>query len=331
MAGFEVYGATRTGGGDDLREKFEAMNKHVVETCGLDKPKTLIGIVSGIADLGSQPLPDGEYALQGEDLNLSIEELKVKYAEDMENKGVYFADGYNGVTKQKELMKKVPRDPFQCVALSIDFPTKMVNKGQFFGDDTATENPLRVWYGGKFWDGENMVIQNLTPLKVTKIDDSDKEWSLNPKSILHKMAVASELVEDVKTPFPPSRIDELLGKAFLFSVQVTFEAGKGKNADKRYYKEKVTFTGALMDGQEAPAIPKTNLIMMKSTENNADAVKEIPAHIRNTMARAKEFEGSALQQAIVALSNHDNDTPTREVDAVQKVETETKVVANQSW
>lgn len=302
MSGFQFYGAKVSSvSAEEMKQKFNEMNAYVVDSVGLERAKTLIGVVSAIVDLGSQPLPDSEYVLEGEDANLSVAQLNEKYADVVKpvsegGRGVYFAEGYNGQTKQRELMKKVPNKPFQCVAFAVDFPSKIVDKGQFFGE--SNPQPLRIWYGGKYYDGEKMVIQNLTSLKEKPLTDGGKDWSLNPKSILHKMAVASELVADTKSVFKPERIDELLGKAFLFSVQVGFEQGKGKNAGQQFYREKVSFVGALMDGQEAPVLEKTNLVMMNDPNNAPQAIKEIPAHIKNTIARSAEYEKSVLKTQI---------------------------------
>ena len=323
--GFQFYG-NKGGNSEDTALKFAEMNSYVVETVGLEKPKTLVGVVSAIVDLGSQPLPDSEYPLEGDDVGLSVDQLLEKYADVVASRGVHFSEGYNGVTKQRELMKKVPNKPFQCVAIAIDFPSKIVDKGKFFGESNPA--PLRIWYGGKYWDGEKMVVQNLTSLKEKPLTPNGKDWSLNPKSILHKMAVASELVADTKTPFKPENIDGLLGKAFLFSAQVINEAGRGANSNKLYYKEKVTFVGALMDGQEAPVLEKTNLVMMNDQNNAPQAIKEIPAHIKNTIARAKEFSGSALEAQLASSGNTDGDTESTETKATETVDTTS---GNQDW
>lgn len=323
--GFQFYG-NKGGNSEETAQKFSEMNAYVVNTVGLEKPKTLVGVVSAIVDLGSQPLPDSEYPLEGDDIGLSVEQLLEKYADVVKSRGVHFSQGYNGVTKQRELMKKVPNKPFQCVAIAIDFPSKIVDKGKFWGESNPA--PLRIWYGGKYWDGEKMVIQNLTSLKEKPITKDGTDWSLNPKSILHKMAVASELVPDTKTPFKPERIDELLGKAFLFSAQVINEAGRGSNSDKVYYKEKVTFVGALMDGQEAPTLEKTNLVMMLDPNNLPQAVKEIPSHIKNTLSRAKEFAGSALEAQLANSGNTDGESEGAEAKAT---ETNEVTAGNQDW
>lgn len=322
MAGFEVYGVQQNGGGssEETRAKFDAMNKYVVETVGLQSQKTVVGVVSSIVDLGSQPLPDSEYALEGDQVGKSAEELNAARTEDELKRGIHYGEGYNGQTKQREVMKKVPQKPLQCVALAIDFPSKIVDKGQFFGE--SNPQPLRIWYGGKFWNGEKMVIQNLTPLKERPLTDGGKDWSLNPKSILHKMAVASEIIPDAKTPFKSDRIDELLGKAFLFSAQVCFEQGKGANAGKQYYKEKVTFTGALMEGMPVPELARTNLVMVKNPNNDLQAVKEIPAHVRNTIERSKEYDSSALKAQLESLasdntSNDNNGETATETKAAE--------------
>lgn len=327
--GFEVYGVQQNGGGssEETRAKFDALNKHVVETVGLQTQKTLVGVVSSIVDLGSQPLPDAEYALEGDQVGKSEDDLNDARTEEELKRGIHFGMGYNGDTKQRELMKKVPQKPLQCVALAIDFPNKIVDKGQFFGE--SNPQPLRIWYGGKFWNGEKMVIQNLTPLKERPITKGGSDWSLNPKSILHKMAVAAELVADTKTPFKSGRIDELLGKAFLFTVQVFFEQGKGANSGKQYYKEKVTFTGALMEGMPVPELARTNLVMVKNPNNDLQAVKEIPAHVRNTIERSKEFAGSAIeaQLSAIAAESGSGDQGAAETQEVEANETKAKEAA----
>lgn len=330
MAGFEVYGVQQNGGGssEETRAKFDAMNKHVVETAGLQSQKTVVGVVSSIVDLGSQPLPDSEYALEGEQVGKSADELNDARTEDEIKRGIHYDIGYNGNTKQREVMKKVPQKPLQCVALAIDFPSKIVDKGQFFGE--SNPQPLRIWYGGKFWNGEKMLIQNLTPLKERPLTDGGKDWSLNPKSILHKMAVASEIIPDTKTPFKSDRIDELLGKAFLFTAQVFFEQGKGANAGKQFYKEKVTFTGALMEGMPVPELARTNLVMVKNPNNDLQAVKEIPAHVRNTIERSKEFAGSALEAQLASLAA-ESATTEGEGDTQAESPKETVVAGNTDW
>ena len=326
--GFQVYGNTNqsTGASEETKAKFEAMNKYVVETVGLEKQKTLVGVISAIVDLGSQPLPDSEYVLEGDQVGQSQEALMDARTEDEIKRGIYYDIGYNGNTKQREVMKKVPQKPQQCVAIAVDFPSKMIDKGQFFDEEVSKDAPLRIWYGGKYWNGEKMVIQNLTSLKQRPITQNGKDWSLNPKSVLHKMAVAAELVEGTSSVFRPERLDELLGKAFLFTVQVGFENGKGKNAGKQFYKEKVNFTGALMEGMPVPVLERTNLVML-GADNDEQAVKEIPAHIRNTIAQSKEFAGSKLEaqlKALVADSEGEDGDSENEGETSNETATETQ-------
>lgn len=306
---FEVYGASVSKGGGQSNVDWNAYNEYIVETAGLQTKKAVIGVISAVVDLGLQPLPDGEYTLEKDDVDLTQDELKEKYSEDVakyENGEVYgftFDFGYNGQTKQKELMKFVKQPPRQCVAFAIDIPSKKLNKGQFFGDDSGETKPLCIWYGGSFYlkSVGKTVIQNLTPIKKTK--DDKLGWTINPKNLIYKLAVATGVINETQ-PFNPEDIDKLVGKAAQFEASVGFNYDK-VDKSKKYLFEKVKLMGQLMEGTQIPEIDKTVVIQFNG-DNNPDDLREVRAHVKNTIKQALNYEGSSIQKQLEDLEGGNN-------------------------
>ena len=309
MSGFDVYApATTSTLSDKPKVDFDALNKYVVETCQLQQPETLLGVVAVIADLGTQKLPDSEYDLDKEDEGLTIEELTVKHSallaenhptEKQVGKITKFGKSYDGMKKEWVIRKFVKQADRQAVAMAIDFPDITLDKGKFFGETEPNPKPLRLWLGGQYWNkfiGEKgkMLIQNVIPLKVTNIAQPPaKVWSMNPKSIPHKMAVASKVVETGEA-FLPQDIDKLLGKTLQFKAQVFFNKGTD---GKQYYTEKVSFAAGLARGQTERSVENTYLVQFNK-ENDPQALKELRAHVINTIEQATNFEGSAIQKQL---------------------------------
>ena len=309
MSGFDVYApATTSTLSDKPKVDFDALNKMVVDTCQLQQPETLLGVVAVIADLGTQKLPDSEYDLDKEDEGLTIEELTVKHSallaenhptEKQVGKITKFGKSYDSMKKEWVIRKFVKQADRQAVAMAIDFPDITLDKGKFFGETEPNPKPLRLWLGGQYWNkfiGEKgkMLIQNVIPLKVTNIAQPPaKVWSMNPKSIPHKMAVASKVVETGEA-FLPQDIDKLLGKTLQFKAQVFFNKGTD---GKQYYTEKVSFAAGLARGQTERSVENTYLVQFNK-ENDPQALKELRAHVINTIEQATNFEGSSIQKQL---------------------------------
>lgn len=323
LMSFDAYAqTTSTTQSDKPKTDFEALNKYVVETCQLQQPETLLGVVSVIADLGTQKLPDAEYDLDKEDEGLTIEELTSKHsallaenhpADKQVGKITKFGKSYDSVKKEWVIRKFVKQADRQAVVMAIDFPDIMLDKGKFFGETESNPKPLRLWLGGQYWNkfiGEKgkMLIQNVIPLKVTNIAQPPaKVWSMNPKSIPHKMAVASKIIETGEA-FLPQDIDKLLGKTLQFKAQVFFNKG----ADgKQYYTEKVSFAAGLARGQTERSVENTYLVQFNK-ENNPQALKELRAHVINTIEQATNFEGSVIQKQLAEVRGSNTSTEVKE-------------------
>jgi len=263
---------------------FDVINNYVIETAGLQERETLIGTVSVIADLGTQNLPDAEIVFEGSEEDEEKEILK--------NPGTYFKTQYDYESKKDRRFRCYEQKPVQCVAFGIDVNSIELDKGQFFGE--SKKAPLRLYLGGSFYTkGSGMLIGRPTPLKVNK---KLGDWSLDQKSVPYKMAVSAKIIKPGEV-FPPSRIDELLSKQFLFSVQI-YNKPSANDPKKFYYTEYISFLGAVGRGQTAPEIDVEPVLIQFNEPNDDDAIKQLRNHVINTMKQASNFEGSKIQAQI---------------------------------
>lgn len=307
---FNSYGASQNEG-TKKEVDYNALNEYVVETAGLQSPETLVGVVSGLVDLGTQKQEDAETVFNGtpEDEEAAI----------AEKPNTYFKNGIDPATRKAIRYKCWPQKPIQSVAIAVDFPDIMLDKGQFFGDDSGTKKPLRLWLGGEFWNGTAKVVAKPIPLRMGK--DTKGRWSFNNKHTFFKMAVASKLIAPDGV-FLPQDIDKIVGKAFQFEVQVYMKAGKD---GKSYFTEKITFKAALGRGQEAPELPVKPFVVQFNETNDEQSLKELRYHIVNTIKNAINYEGSPIQKQLEAARGGYSKQDEKEDDAEEDTPPEPKV------
>lgn len=283
---FKTSTRVQTSGTEHPQVQWDELNKHVVEAAGLQERETLVGVVSGIVDLGIQAQEDAAMEFKGSEED--------EAAEIEKNPNTYFKDDYDYVQKKTVRMKCWPQKPVQCVAVAVDFPDIEVDKGQFFG--TPNPQPLRLWLGGQFYmESTGTVVARPTPLKEVNLEkDRSKKamWSFSPLHLFYKMAKDSKLIKPGEV-FKPQDIDQLLGKAFQFEAQVYFKEHKGKE----YYTEYVKYVGALGRGQAAPE--SDNLFIVQfDEENDPDALKQVRSHVINTMKKALNLDTSVIRKEL---------------------------------
>lgn len=277
---FNVTAATRSES-DQPKVDYEKMNQYLVETAGLETKEVLAGYISGIVDLGEQEQDDAEIVFNGDaaDEAAAIEKHPL----------TYFKDGIDEETKKPVRLKCWPQKPIQSVAVSVDFPDIIIDKGQFFGE--SNPQPLRLWLGGQFFiPNVGMVVGRPTPLKE---NTSLGAWSFDKKHLFHKMAVACKLIKSDEI-FKPQDIDQLLGKAFQFEVQIYFKEVKGK----KYLTEYIKFNGGLGRGQAVPEIANPPFLVQFTQQNTEESLGNLRWHIINTIKRAKNYEGSEIQKQL---------------------------------
>lgn len=272
--------------GNGPKVDYAAMNEYVVDTADLKERTTLTGYISVIADLGKQLMEDAEVEFKG----TAEDEAKAI----AEKPNTYFKDGVDRNGKPVRL-KCWPNRPEQCIAIAVDFPDIMLDKGKFFGEEPGNLKPLRMWLGGEFYMGSEIgsVVARPTALRVNyKLDP--KRPSFDVKHVLYKMAVAANIIK-VGELFTPAGIEKLLGKPFQFEVQIY---NKPSKQGKTYYTEYVNFMGKLARGMKEPEVLTTPLVfeLSKDKEPPVDPTKELRNHVINTMRRSINWEGSKIAE-----------------------------------
>lgn len=288
---FKTTTVSQSSGTDRPKYDWDQINTYTVETANLQERETLVGVVCGIVDLGIQSQEDAEVEFKG---SAEDEEAEIE-----KNPNTYFKDGFDYQTKKSTRMKCWPRKATQSVAVAVDFPDIVIDKGQFFGE--SNPQPLRLWMGEQFYmESTGTVIARPTPLKVVNLEkDRSKKavWSFSPLHLFYKMAKDAKLIKPGEV-FVPNNIDQLLGKAFQFEAQVHFKEHKGKE----YYTEYIKYVGALGRGQAAPETENAFVIQLDE-KNDLGALKQLRSHVINTIKRAQNLNGSILQQELELEDN----------------------------
>ena len=290
-----IAGAVDTEGGDGVKVDWKAINEHVVEAAKVETPENLIGIVSVIADMGIHEQEPAAYEsfLTPEQEQKALDAWQAPFA-GAERFWFETIKQEDGSTKRCKRWKVYTQE----VAIAVDFPDIIVDKGQFFGDSKPL--PLRLWLGGDvFEQGLRTMRTGGVKLSFNRERDSDsKEKTLHKLSTIRKMAVAAKVVtpDEMITQRTIGKVfGQLLGKALQFSIQVSFEKGK-------YYTENCKSPSALGRGQTAPECPTTPYILGLFAENEVEAVEHLPSKVLTRMRMGREWEASTLKTQVEALN-----------------------------
>lgn len=301
--GFEFYGNQSSGSSTErVQVDWAAMNQYVVDTVGCKTPETVVGVVAQIVDLGLQEMEDARFPNRDDEAtrDKNVAEGRCYYEEGDE------LDNTGKPTGKTILYKRWEQKPVQQVALVIDFPDIIVDKGQFFGDSKPL--PYRMVMGGLYWDKihREMVLQRPVALRVMK--NHKDQWSLSDKNTLHRMAVAADLIE-TGGAFTPNRIGELLGKPFLFEIQAYLNG--------RYFNERIKLVGKPMRGMPIPEYKLEPAIIGFNQDNDPEHIKELRREIIATMARSVNWEGSKLKEQVEAAKGFEVEHKSDDVGEAQ--------------
>ncbi len=260
---------------------WDKLNQHVVETADMQEPTPIAGYISMICDLGPQPQEDAKMVWKGTPQEEA--EAIAKYP------STYFEDGVDHKGNPCR-HKRWPVKDEHCIAVAVDFPSIIVDKGQFMGESKPL--PLRLWFGRKNKDKDSglMIVQNPFSLRPNTKDLGSP--TLGIRSNLYSLAVAAKLVKNGEA-FPPNRVDELLGKSFLFNVQVYFKPGKTGGS---FYTENISFATALMKGMPEPQQIVKPILVQMYEKPTVDLTKALPQHVINTMMRSSKYPGSEMEK-----------------------------------
>lgn len=302
---FEFYGNEATTSTSDtprVEVDWSKLNEHVVDAVDCKTPQTVVGVISQIVDLGLQNQEDAKFVNKddAETMAKNIADGRCYYEEgdELDQKGNPTG---NTVTYKRWVQKAI-----QQVALVVDFPEILVDKGQFFGESKPL--PYRLVMGGQYWDKNHkeMILQRPISLKLMK--NHKDQWSLSDKNTVFKMAVAADLIE-AGGAFTPNRLGDLLGKAFLFEIQTYINAGG-------YLNERILFKGKLMRGQEAPEYTLTPKIIGFNANNDIDEVGMLRKELINSMQRALNWNESNIKKQLEQVKQRE--MPSKETGAEQE-------------
>lgn len=302
--GFEANRNNSTNGDNDWRPSvdYAALHKYMVETCKLEDEKPQIGIISGIIDLGIQVLEPAKMEWKGSKADEEAELLR--------SPTNWFENDPEDGKRYKFWNKK----PTQAVAITVDFPGIIVDKGKFYNTDgTSTPAPLRLILNGEFVrktpEGKRFKdVGKLFTTEVKKNDKTNNQWSMMPNNTLYKLAVGAGVIRQGQA-FTNESVINLLGKTMLFNVRVHMNKGQ-------YYNEKVSFISGLMDGIVVPPYDINLLYSVGFNSNNDDkAIQFLTAPIINRMKLSTQYIASNVRKQIEVIhpyqkinDNTNNDT-----------------------
>lgn len=291
----------QTSGGEKKVVDWDGLNSHVIEMAKTqDKARSVPGIISGIIDLGEQNLDDAEQVFTGS----AADEAKII----AEKPDTYFKDGFDDKGKAVRL-KCWPQKPCQQMCITVDFPQVMVDKGKFFGNSNPM--PLRLLLNREFTlpGDKTKVVASPYNIRETKheLTGNKTTWAFAKNNGLHKLADACGLL-DANGLFTKNRIGELLGKVAQFEFRVFMKPGK--QAGTAYFTEQVKLVGMVPEGIPLPEAPEGTLYGVNLyAQNDAEAVKQLRACIKNHIKRANNYEGSILKTELEALEGGQSQAP----------------------
>lgn len=297
---FNVTTTTQTSGAERKEVNWDELNQHVIEAAGTaNKARSIPGVISGIYDLGEQEREDGEKVFVGT--------AEDEAAEIAKKPNTYFKDGKDENGKAVRLMCW-PQKAVQQVAIAVDFPQVLVDKGQFFGNSNPL--PLRMLLNGEFSLSDGIRIVG-RPYSITEtkhdIGGNKSVWAFAKNNGLHKLADAVEILDSNKL-FTKNRIGELLGKVALFQFRVYMKPSK-KDPSKSFFTEEIKLSGVIPEGVNVPEIPDGILHGVNLYgQNDEEAVKQLRLAVKNTIKRANNYEGSDIKKSFDAQAAGNGNT-----------------------
>jgi len=262
---------------------WEALENYIIETADLEEAETMVGIVSGIVDVGLQAEEDGQ-------IEMGANETEESVLAD-------FPDNYFKTIDGKKY-KCFKRKPVWKLVLTVDFPQIMLDKGKFFGAEESDPRPLRLLLNGEFTLKGGVKVAS-RPIAVRDTKELG-DWGLSPKNTFYKMARDAKIIKKGEV-FPKERVEEVLGKAYQFSVQIFRKKG-AEAGSKGFYTEYCKYVGAVSRGQSVPELDESCLhVVSFDGDNDADDIKQLRASVRNTIIRAEDYPDSELRRQLEEL------------------------------
>ena len=281
---FGSYGSSTTkSNGNKKKVDYKDIDKHKVESAKMQKRAPRVGYVTSLVDLGVQDLGNNEDEWKGSEQD-ELEEIA-------KNPKVSFVD------KMGKRWKVSPRGEARCCTFGVTFPKAIIDEGNFFGK--SDPKPLTLFLGGSFYEKgiKKTVVGKPISTRMTTKGFDDGVFSLAKNNTAYMMAAAAGVIENGDA-LRPEKIGGIIGKAMMFETQVFFKQGSD---GKEYYNEYIKFNGALPEGMDAPKFNGKLSLIRFDVAPSEDSLSILRGkwHILNTIERAKNFEGSELQKALL--------------------------------
>lgn len=286
-----THNASTSSNSEGPKVDWNAYNEYMAKTCGTqDKAETEIFIISQIIDLGEHTQEDAKMEWKGTDEEKQAVIEKAKRGESQEYFEVLPDD--KGVMTE---YKRWPARNQRMIAVMADNPNRMLNKGQFFGEE-GEEMPMRMLLNNEWFIKGIGKVVNKMGFTTKEGRNDDGSYSLAPTNTLHKLAAAVDVLDGGK--FKPQMLGKLIGKPILVEQRVHVN----KVGDKQYLNEKAVFKGSV-PGMMKGMIPTLDVKHMSAIsfygEQNLEHVKNLRQSVINTMMQAVDFEKSTLRQALI--------------------------------
>ncbi len=145
-------------------------------------------------------------------------------------------------------------------------------------------------------------------LQETRFDDG--QWGLPKQNILHRLAEACGVTNEYGNT-KPQDVGALLGQYAQFQITV----GLTEKSGRKYLNENIKLAGIVPEGLPLPEFDQSLLYGINFTGgNDPDAVRQLRLSVKNTIKRAKNYEGSQIKQDI------ENPKPASEKPAAPPVQ-----------
>lgn len=322
----QVNSGKGSGNVDRPQVDWAAKDNHLAEVLGIGK-HNLIGHISLLSEVGIQALP--EQSIPFDDKAKAEQGWRLEMKED----GV--TPKCVGARLEKRYMKGkgevevlvYPQVDVTQVAISVDFPEKLVTLSKYF-NPIATEHkalPFRDIIGAHGWGGFKFdkegsrkdVVAKPFNMKHTNVNmnrkDAKPHYAFGKTSMIYDLANYCNVLDE-EGNFHIKDLSKLLGKACMFSVEVEWNEYKTKaGGDARKLVTKIS-PSATMSPRDAkfyqeellPLLDSdvAGMLMFKGGNRERDLVACNQLLI-NTMSFARNWKDSKLKEELEALKGRE--------------------------
>lgn len=261
--------------GDRREIDWDALNAHIVAAAKATKTRSIPGVISGIISLGIQ----GREPFEGP-----------------WNENDAAKPGAEEFTENGKRMIRVPMADKPQVAITVDFPSILVDKGLFIAGESDPK-PYRILLNGEFGVREDgkWIPTVRRGYVVSEVKDDNGKWGISKQNTLYKLADAAGIVPESGI-FKKEDIGELLGKWCQFQIRVYVKSSGGKD----YLNEEIKLAGVVPEGITLPEFDESILYGVNFTNPDEVSVKQLRNSIKNTIKRAANYSGSDIQKLLEA-------------------------------